>query len=237
MKKIYVAILLIIGAVILGCTEKEKIQDVKVAEPTHEISGKVQGGYRTLAVKVTGEPLNLTVYRGDYIKFILDDDGAAQDEYQLEIPDLSVSANLKDNTEDRPYFKMKVTGQYQITIGERSGIIEVVELTQANYTELSNEEAWALLDIVERPFLLDVRTRGEYNRGYIDGAVLISLQEIQRRVDELEMYKNQPILIYCATGNRSTTASKILLDNGFKNVMNLRRGIVGWARNGYAIKP
>jgi rhodanese-related sulfurtransferase len=236
MKNIYVAILFIIGVVFLGCNEKEKIQDVKVAEPTHVISGKVQGGYRTLTVKLIGEHLDLTVYRGDYIKFILDDDGAVEDAYQLEIPDLGMSANLKDDTEDRPYFKMKVIGQYQITIGERSGTIEVVELTQANYTELSNEEAYELLDKEERPFLLDVRTRGEFNRGYIDGAVLISLQEIQRRVNELEMYKNQPILIYCATGNRSTTASKILLDNGFKNVMNLRRGIVGWARNGYATK-
>jgi rhodanese-related sulfurtransferase len=36
------------------------------------------------------------------------------------------------------------------------------------------------------------------------------------------------VLIYCATGNRSTVAAKILIDNGFKRIFNLRRGISGW---------
>ena len=80
-----------------------------------------------------------------------------------------------------------------------------------------------------------MRTQGEFNRGYIAGAVLLPLQQLQRRVGELDKYKNQPILIYCASGNRSTTASKILLDRGFKNIMNLRRGIHDWVRDGYLV--
>jgi rhodanese-related sulfurtransferase len=65
---------------------------------------------------------------------------------------------------------------------------------------------------------------------------LIPLQDLQARAGELEQYQNQPILIYCATGNRSTTASKILLDKGYKDVMNLRMGIMGWASKGYNIQ-
>jgi rhodanese-related sulfurtransferase len=41
------------------------------------------------------------------------------------------------------------------------------------------------------------------------------------------------ILIYCATGNRSTVASRILADLGFKRIYNLRYGVYDWARKGH----
>jgi len=214
--------------------EDVKMENRSVA-PTVNVSGQIKNGYRILPLKITGDPVKFTVYRGDYIKFHLDDAGAEANSYLLEIPGLSIQANISEIIEEQPFFKMKTVGEFPFTIDEQEGIIQVLEFRQANYAELSNQEAWELLSN-NPPFLLDVRTRGEYNRGYIDGAVLIPLQELQRRVGELEQYKNQPVLIYCATGNRSTTASKILLDQGFRNIMNLRSGIVGWARNGYAVQ-
>ena len=168
-------------------------------------------------------------------KFYLDDQDNVQVEYPLNIPELGVSVVLQDNTLDQPFFKMKTTGSYQFKIGDKVGIIEVVELRQSNYSELGAEEAWKLM-LKNPPLLLDVRTKGEFSQGYIKGAVLIPLQELQARSGELEQYQNQPILIYCATGNRSTTASKILLDQGYKDVMNLRLGIMGWASKGYNIQ-
>jgi rhodanese-related sulfurtransferase len=62
-------------------------------------------------------------------------------------------------------------------------------------------------------------------------AVLIPVQELQARVKELDAFKSQGILVYCATGNRSTVASKILLDNEFNQLYNLRHGIVEWSKN------
>ncbi len=200
-----------------------------------KVSGKVQGGYRHLPISVRNDSTKLIVYRGDYIKFYIDDQGHPQVDYPLDIAELGVSAVLKDNTLEQPYFKMKKTGTYQFTIGDKAGEIDVVELRQSNYRELGAEEAWKMV-IKNPPLLLDVRTANEYSRGYIKGAVLIPLQELQARAGELEQYQNQPILIYCATGNRSTTASKILLDKGYKDVMNLRMGIMGWASKGYNIQ-
>ncbi len=199
------------------------------------VSGKIQDGYRHLSISMMDDTTRLVVYRGDYVKFYIDDQGQAQVDYPLNIAELGVSVVLKDNMSEQPFFKMKTPGKYAFTIGEKHGIIDVIELRESNYSEVSAEEAWNLL-LKNPPLLLDVRTQNEFNQGYIKGAKLIPLQELQSRAAELEQYKNQPILIYCATGNRSTTASRILLDQGYKNVMNMRMGIMGWASKGYNIQ-
>lgn len=222
-------------ALLAGCSEKANNREEDVEVNTIEISGKVQGGYRSLSLAPFGEPLDLTVYRGDYIKLFLDDQGAEKTDYAFDIPDLGISTTVNDTSEEQPYFKMKASGAYPFTIGERSGVMNVIELEQAYYTELNSNETWQLLNSDEPPLLLDVRTMGEFYRGYLEGASIIPLQEIQMRAGELEKHKNHPIIIYCATGNRSTTASKILLDRGFKNIMNVRQGIVGWVRDGYPV--
>ena len=215
---------------IIACDKSGKVESSPV-----DVSGDVHDGYRRLPISMSDDTTKLVVYRGDYVKFYIDDQGQAQVDYPLDIPELGVSAVLKDNTSEQPYFKMKTPGSYPFTIGNKVGTIDVVELRQSNYSELSAEEAWKLL-MKNPPLLLDVRTKNEYSRGYIKGAVLIPLQELQARARELEQYQNQPILIYCATGNRSTTASKILLDQGYKDVMNMRMGIMGWASKGYNIQ-
>ena len=231
MKLKIISILLMSGILMFSCSDNlGGGSDTPV-----EVSGKVQGGYRHLPVNMKSDSTKLVVYRGDYVKFYIDDQGHAQIEYPLDIAELGVSVVLKDNTLEQPFFKMKKAGTYQFKIGEKVGQIDVVELRQSNYRELGAEEAWKML-LKNPPLLLDVRTANEYSSGYIKGAVLIPLQDLQARAGELEQYENQPILIYCATGNRSTTASKILLDKGYKDVMNLRMGIMGWASKGYNIQ-
>lgn len=83
-----------------------------------------------------------------------------------------------------------------------------------------------------KPLILDVRTPNEYHSGHIEGAKLIPLQQLEDRLSEIEKHSNEPILVYCRSGNRSTVASEILIRNGFKKLYNLRRGIIGWQRDG-----
>jgi rhodanese-related sulfurtransferase len=83
------------------------------------------------------------------------------------------------------------------------------------------------------PFVLGVRTPGGYSRGHLKDSILIPLQQLQTRWQEIAGYKDRDVLIYCATGNRSTVAAKILIDNGFKRIVNLRQGISGWEREKY----
>lgn len=56
--------------------------------------------------------------------------------------------------------------------------------------------------------ILDVRTEAEYEMGNIEGSILIPLDQLSSRIDELRIYDE--IFIYCRTNNRATQAFKIL---------------------------
>ncbi|OFZ40236.1 MAG: hypothetical protein A2504_14865 [Bdellovibrionales bacterium RIFOXYD12_FULL_39_22] len=110
-----------------------------------------------------------------------------------------------------------------------------MEYQQANYKFIEAKEAKELIDNV-RPLIIDVRTAGEYAQGKIAGSLLIPIDEIQMRYSEIEKYKNQDVFIYCASGNRSTVAARILINNGFKRIYNLKNGIAGWQASGYSVE-
>lgn len=80
--------------------------------------------------------------------------------------------------------------------------------------------------------LIDVRTPQEFSEGNIEGALLIPVDELSSRLDEIEAYKDKPVLVYCRSGNRSVTASNILIENGFTDVHNLLTGYNGWVNRG-----
>jgi rhodanese-related sulfurtransferase len=195
------------------------------------ISGRIEGGYRILLIPQTSDMIHVTVYRGDYVKFYFDE---SMGNPELSIPDLSIQKTLPNKPEVAPFFKMKQAGLFTFSLGELRGQIQVVEYQQPHYSAITAKEA---ADIVNQRklLLLDVRTPGEYKRGHLENALLIPLQELQTRWEEIAAYKNQDIVIYCATGNRSTVASKILIDHGFKRIYNLRYGIKDWIRRQYPV--
>lgn len=86
------------------------------------------------------------------------------------------------------------------------------------------------------PLILDVRTPPEYRSGHIPGAKLIPLQDLEKRIHELQSHRQEPILVYCRSGNRSRLAASILRHFGFKQVYHLNRGIIEWNRFGYPIE-
>ena len=194
-------------------------------------SGILVQGYRILPIELTVDDVNLVVYRGDYIKFNFD--GTVGDPI-LQIPDLSINQELPEGLDEAPYFKMKTMGHFAFSLGGVAGNIQVIEYKQPHYREIDAGEAAELLQNLS-PLLLDVRTRAEFNNGHIKNAILIPVQELQKRVGELSDYKHHDILIYCATGNRSTVSSKILIDKGFKRIYNLRYGITDWAGRNYPV--
>lgn len=70
--------------------------------------------------------------------------------------------------------------------------------------------------------LIDVRTEEEYNAGHIDGAILLSLDLLdESSVSEIVMTKGTPIIVYCASGNRSHQAVEKLTDLGYTKVYDL----------------
>lgn len=79
--------------------------------------------------------------------------------------------------------------------------------------------------------LLDVRTPHEYANGHLREAGVLNYYSRGFKKRILLIDKEQNIFIYCATGNRSYSAANFLIKNGYKNVYNLKRGIVDWNRN------
>jgi rhodanese-related sulfurtransferase len=188
------------------------------------VSGSVEGGFRVLPIDVSEKEQHYTVYRGDYIKFKIQ--GSLQT-LVLSIPQLSIKKGLPSDFDEAPFFKMKKMGKFTFSLGNVNGTLKVIGYQQANYREVSSLEASQMIQS-DRPYILDVRTPREYNGGHLKGSVLIPVQQLQARLNQLAGYKDKQILIYCATGNRSTVASKILIDNGFSNIVNMRYGIVDW---------
>ena len=77
--------------------------------------------------------------------------------------------------------------------------------------------------------LLDVRTATEFDGplSHIAGAVLLPIQELEQRVDELNEHKEKEIIVICRSGNRSQTGTRILISHGF-NAVNMLGGMKAW---------
>ena len=81
-------------------------------------------------------------------------------------------------------------------------------------------------------FLLDVRTPEEFASGHLDGAANISVQTLAQRLADVP--RDQPIVVYCRSGNRSAQAAQILAQAGYTNVYDLG-GIITWEAAGYPV--
>src|SRR5438309_1304995 len=77
-------------------------------------------------------------------------------------------------------------------------------------------------------FVLDVRTPQEFQGVHLDKAVLIPVDLLERRIDEIPEDKSTPILVYCAHGVRSVFAKSLLEKRGYTQVFNLKGGLAAF---------
>ena len=80
----------------------------------------------------------------------------------------------------------------------------------------------------DNALLLDVREDAELNQGRISGARHIPLSVLKQRVEELNKFREKPIITFCRSGNRSLQASSMLKKNQFENVFHMKGGILAW---------
>ena len=97
----------------------------------------------------------------------------------------------------------------------------------ASYEQITQEEAKQIMDTTEGYILLDTRTQEEYDQSHIPGALLIPHPEIAQRAEEALPDKDQVILVYCRSGNRSKQASEVLAELGYTHVKEFG-GIHTW---------
>lgn len=96
-----------------------------------------------------------------------------------------------------------------------------------NYQQVTAAEAVSLMDTEEEYIILDVRTREEYENEHIPGAICIPNETIgAKEIPELPD-KNQLILVYCRSGNRSKQAAEKLAALGYTSIVEFG-GIIDW---------
>ena len=89
--------------------------------------------------------------------------------------------------------------------------------------------------IKDNVLILDVRTPDETQLGIIEGATLINIYDDDFETKINLMEKSKPILVYCASGGRSSQAATILAEHGFMEIYNLEGGLYGWQNAGFPV--
>lgn len=99
------------------------------------------------------------------------------------------------------------------------------------YENISNEQLSEMLASDDNYYFIDVRTEQEFNNLRIPGFSNLDLYSFDKNpelINTLDLDKSIPVVIMCNSGNRSVTAAKIFIDQGFTTVYNLKNGIQGW---------
>lgn len=84
----------------------------------------------------------------------------------------------------------------------------------------------------ERPLLLDCRRQDEWDHCRIAGAVLVPMDQVPERLDDIEDLaggKDRPIIVYCHHGRRSLSVTAALRQAGFSDVKSMAGGIELWS--------
>ena len=84
--------------------------------------------------------------------------------------------------------------------------------------------------------VLDVREQAEFAQAHILNSRALPLSQLEARVGDIEKFKDKPVIVYCATGNRSSTAAATLRKRGFSSVFNLSGGFVAWQQAGLPVQ-
>ena len=95
------------------------------------------------------------------------------------------------------------------------------------YEQISQDEARLLMAESEDRIILDVRTKEEYTEGHIPGAICVPNETIGTEMPKELPDKEQLILVYCRSGNRSKKAAEKLVKIGYTNIKEFG-GIIDW---------
>lgn len=98
---------------------------------------------------------------------------------------------------------------------------------EGQYQTITPEDALEAINGEENVVLLDVRTPEEYAGCRLAWAQNLPLSQLEDQIDTYAETKDTKIIVYCQTGNRSQTASNLLLNLGYTNVYDLG-GIEDW---------
>ena len=98
------------------------------------------------------------------------------------------------------------------------------------FKTVSSEEFAQIIGDTATVQLVDVRTKGEYDEGHIEGALQIDFySDLFTHNASAKLSKEKPVAVYCRSGRRSASAASKLVKLGYE-VINLDGGILAWDR-------
>lgn len=99
------------------------------------------------------------------------------------------------------------------------------------YKSISMNEFMLIYKNKKNIQILDVRTPEEHQQGVIKGAILNNVFEANFIAQaNKDLAKDKPVYVYCRSGRRSVTATKMLQKEGFANVINIEGGYHAWIK-------
>jgi len=111
----------------------------------------------------------------------------------------------------------------------------IAEIKQSVKPVQLAEVKWRL-DQKESMVLVDVREKEEFKAGFIPGAISMPRAFLEQQFEAKLPDKNAPIVLYCASSNRSSFAAKTLVDLGYTRVEYANPGFVRWKDLRYPIE-
>ena len=121
-----------------------------------------------------------------------------------------------------------------VAVAAISGAMLIASFIRGGSGGISITDATLLINR-EDALVLDVRETSEWSTGHIPNARHVALGQLEKHVSELEKFKGKPIIVCCASGNRSSSACATLKKAGFERVFSLNGGIGGWKGAGLPV--
>lgn len=187
-------------------------------------------------------------YKGDFVSCVFQERtknprlaGKTRNEFieimnNLNLPmpkliDKAVPANLYCGIEEEEASQMASTNKYQMPEKERRGVQGTINQAKDQVKQIDCQTAKKMMASNET-VILDVREKNEFDLGHIENARHMPRGEVKSKIESLLADKDKavPILIYCASGNRSALAGLILQELGYSNTASLIGGYVAWKR-------
>lgn len=101
-------------------------------------------------------------------------------------------------------------------------VILLTACSSTTYQTIDSNKAMELIN--DGAVIIDVREENEFSESHISGAINVPLGIIY----SIDYEKDTSIIVYCATGVRSSSAAKVLYEQGYTNVYNLDGGLINW---------
>ena len=113
---------------------------------------------------------------------------------------------------------------------------QLVALAKSQITEVTPQALNAAIKNGQRPLVIDIREREEFELGHVPGAIFIPRGFLELRIEQHAFDPDMPIVLYCAGGVRSALAGRNLKEMGYNHVESLIGGFNGWKSAGLRIQ-